>query len=64
MATQKVFQFNGPTGVVTVGEDLARVYRRTLDYSEILPEEPETEDEAPASPDKDKAPARAGRSDR
>ena len=39
--SKATFQFEGPTGTVTVGEELARVYRKTNGFSEIIPETPE-----------------------
>lgn len=39
----KTFQFESPNGIITVGAELARVYRKTNGYSEIIPESPEAE---------------------
>lgn len=41
--SKATFQFEGPTGTVTVGEELARVYRKTNGFSEIIPDAPEAE---------------------
>lgn len=40
-------KFNGPTGVVIVGDELARVYRKTPGYTEVKPDTAKTE--APAA---------------
>ena len=42
--SKATFQFEGPTGTVTVGEELARVYRKTNGFSEIIPESSEAEE--------------------
>lgn len=48
-------QFTGPTGVITVGDDLAAVYRKTPGYAEIVPDaEPAPQPEPKASASKEK----------
>ena len=47
--SKATFQFEGPTGTVTVGEELARVYRKTNGFSEIIPETEETRDSSTLS---------------
>ena len=63
--SKATFQFEGPTGTVTVGEELARVYRKTNGFSEIIPETPEeTSDESDTSTNGGTKAAPKNRSDR
>ena len=63
--SKATFQFEGPTGTVTVGEELARVYRKTNGFSEIIPDAPEeTSDEADTSTNGGTKAAPKNRSDR